>query len=561
MSATRRLYLYLITAISLSVMAGGAGQLISLIFDLAVKSGVTQVGGQTFIAGQLSLGLAMLAIGAPLWYFFWRSVQQRTAGSIEETGSALRKFYLNLVLVVTSLTAVTGTSETLRWLLGGASAVDFQPGALAAAIVAFIIWLYHWKLSEKEGRPSPAAATLRRWYMYILSTYGLVSFAMSVAEFINAGVLSSPFFGSSLIETGFWNGATQRAAANIITGGLVWYFHWFRMAKDDFDSVLRQVYIYLLTVSGGAIAALVAATVTVQRLVTFAFGGVTVPLGSYFNFIGWAIPTILIGTAIWGYHQRLAKEESSRITERRRSAERIHYYLMSFIGWGTMSTGIILLFGLILNLLTGIIGQIIVAGTTWWQGLLGLSLALLIVGTPLWLYYWGGVLKRIEAGGLEEWRATSRRIFLYAVVILSIGTLIADLVNIVYQILNGILQAHANTIFRESRWSIQTLLVAGPWLWYHLRIIRLDQKRGAEALSARKKVTLLTYDRSGSTSEKLENRLGYRVTTMFRTGTGEDGILTDEELNRLGMEIEASPANRVLLVKNGDKFSVISYEG
>ena len=177
------------------------------------------------------------------------------------------------------------------------------------------------------------------------------------------------------------------------------------------------------------------------------------------------------------------------------------------------------------------------------------------------MYYWNGVLKRIEAGGIEEWRATSRRIFLYAVVVLSIGTLIADLVNIVYQILNGILQAHADTIFRQSRWSIQTLLVAGPWLWYHLRIIRLDQKRGAEAAAVRRKVTLLTYDRSGATSDKIEKRLGYRITTMLRSGTGEDGVLTDEELNRLGTEIEASPANRVLLVKTGEKFTVISYEG
>ena len=47
MSSTRRLYLYLITAISLSVMAGGVGQLISLILDLAVKSRVNQVGGSS----------------------------------------------------------------------------------------------------------------------------------------------------------------------------------------------------------------------------------------------------------------------------------------------------------------------------------------------------------------------------------------------------------------------------------------------------------------------------------------------------------------------------------
>src|ERR1035437_10356268 len=240
MSSTRRLYLYLITAISLGVMAGGAGQLISLILDLAVKSRVNQVGGPTFAAGQLSLGLAMLVIGAPLWYFFWRSVQQRTTGNVVETGSSLRKFYLNLVLVVTSLTAVGTTSTTLGWLLGGATAVNFQSGTLAAAIVAFLIWLYHWKLSEKEGHPSPATGTLRRWYMYLLSAYGLAAFATSIVEFINAGFLSVPLFSSALIGAGFWNGSTQMAVANIVIGALVWYFHLFRMAKDDFDSVLRQ---------------------------------------------------------------------------------------------------------------------------------------------------------------------------------------------------------------------------------------------------------------------------------------------------------------------------------
>lgn len=560
MSATRRLYLYIITAISLGVMAAGAGQLLSLIFDLTIKSQIDQVNRDTFITGQLSLGLAMLFIGAPLWYFFWRSIQQRTAGSPQEIGNGIRKFYLNLLLVITSLTAAAALIETLRWLFGGASAFQFQTGSLSAAIVSSLIWFYHWNISEKEGRPSASAATLRRWYVYVLSAYGLVTLATSLAGFINAGVLSLPFFNGTLIQGGFWSEMTQTLVARILIGGLVWYFHWFRMAKGDFDSTLRQVYFYLLTVSGGAIAALVAATITVERLVTIALGGVTVPLGSYFNFIGWAIPTMIIGTAIWGYHHELAKEESERSRERRQSAERTHYYLMSFIGLSTMSSGIILLFGLILNVLIGVSGRILIQGTTWWQGLLGLSLALLIVGTPLWLYYWGRVLKRVEAGSFEEWRAASRRIFLYAVVIIAIGTLIADTVNIVYQVLVGILQSHMGTIIRESRWSIQTGLVAGPWLWYHLRIIRADQKRGAEVSAARRQVTILTFDRTKATAGKLEQKLGYRVRILHRAGAGEDSVLSDEEAERISREIENSPATRVIVLSVGGKFVSLPFE-
>ncbi len=50
-----------------------------------------------------SLGLAMLIIGAPLWFFFWKNVQRNVSGNTIEIGSALRKFYLNLILVADCL--------------------------------------------------------------------------------------------------------------------------------------------------------------------------------------------------------------------------------------------------------------------------------------------------------------------------------------------------------------------------------------------------------------------------------------------------------------------------
>ncbi len=560
MSTTRRLYLYLITLVALSVLAGGVGQLIWLFLDTTIRTQTIQVGGRAFSYQQLSLGLAMTVIGGPLWFFFWRSIQRRVTGNTDETGAALRKFYLNLVLLVTSLTAIVGAASSLKWLLAGANRVDFAAGPLSSFIVAGVIWLYHCNISEAEGHPSPEARTLRRWYVYILSGFGLVWLAESLVEFISAGVLTLPLWGGTLVSAGFWNGSTQMAVTRIIFGGLAWYFHWFRMAKDDFESILRQVYFYLLTVSGGAIAALVAATITAQRIITWALGGVTGSVSGYFQFIGWAIPTMVIGAAIWSYHQRLVKEESAQLTERRQSAERVHHYLMSFIGLGTMTAGLILLFAVIINLVIGVAGKPITVGTGWWQSLLGLCLAMLVVGTPLWWYYWGRVLKRAEGGRIEEWRASSRRIFLYAVVVISIGTLIADFVNIVYQILNGVLQGHAGNIVRESRWSLQTLLVAAPVLWYHWRIIRTDQRRGAEVLAMRRTVTLLTYDRTGALASKIRERLGYQIRVLHRAGMGEEATITEEDLDRIATEVRSAPAPSVVLIAIEGKLVVVPYQ-
>ncbi len=192
--------------------------------------------------------------------------------------------------------------------------------------------------------------------------------------------------------------------------------------------------------------------------------------------------------------------------------------------------------------------------------MLGLCLAMLAVGTPLWLYYWGRVLKRAEGGGVEEWRASSRRIFLYAVVVISIGILIADFVNIVYQVFNGILQGHADTIVRESSWSLQPLVVAAPLLWYHWRTIRVDQRRGAEAIATRRTVMLLTYDRTGALVSKIEGRLGYRVQVLHRVGVGEEAVITKEDLARIAAEIESAPASRVILIAIGGKFVVAPYQ-
>jgi hypothetical protein len=564
MSTTRQVWFYLVIIITLAIFAVGVGQLLTLIFDVTIKgSYLTQVGVANFNKQQLSLGLAMILIGGPLWFFFWRSVQRRVKGNQEEIGAAIRKFFLNFILVETAIMGITAASSFLKWLMAGARVAEFSSSVLAVMIVGGIVWFYHWRISESEGHPSPVARTLRRWYVYILSGFGLVWLSVGLVLLVNTVVINLPVWGNILVREHFWDNATQMSVAQLLLGGVTWYYHWFRMARNDFDSTLRQVYFYLLTISGGAIAALAASTIILYQFFIWVFGGVNISVSPHFQFLGWAVPTALVGLAIWGYHRRLVQEEANRVQEKRQSAQRVYFYLMSFLGLGTLVAGLSWLFGILIDLIINAAGTSLIVATGWWQNQLALCLALLIIGAPLWVYFWNGILKRVQAGGIEEWRALSRRIFLYVTVGASIIILAADLVNIIYQLLSSILQGNFGVdVLRNSKWSLQTLIVAAPLIWYHWRILRTEQRRGAETAVVQRNVTLLVDDRKGELASQLESKLGFKIHLLFHAGQASEGLpaLPDEEIERLANEIRSSPSNKILVVALGSKMTVLPYQ-
>ena len=558
MNTTRRFWFYTVTLITLGIFITGVGQLLALLFDVLIKSSYgTQIGGANFHEQQLSLGLAMMVIGGPLWFFFWQAVQRRVKGNPEEIGAALRKLFLNFILLISAITAIIAASDFIKWLFSGVQRADFSPGGLATMIVAGIVWFYHRQLSESEGHPSSAARTLRRWYVYPLALFGLVWLAVGLVQLINTAFSNLPIWGNILIKGQFWNSIAQSSIAMILLGAATWYMHWFRMARDDFDSTLRQVYFYLATISGGAITALVYAIILLDRFFLWVFGGTVVSAVPRFQFLGWAVPAILVGIAIWGYHLRKAQEEAGRVQERRQSSQRIYYYLMAILGLGTTAAGLSNLFGILIDT-----GTSLTVSNGWWQNQLAISLGLLLVGTPLWLYYWNGILKRVQTGGITEWRALSRRIFLYVIVGTSIILLAADLVNIIYQLLRRLLQGNPDSNFMHAaKWSLQTLIVAAALLWYHWQVLRADQRRGAETVVTRKHVTLLADDRTGDLAARLENKLGYQVRTLYQlgqTGTPMAG-LPDEEIDNLVSEIQSAASSKIMLVQLNGKITVLPY--
>ena len=572
MSTVRRVYFYTVCFITLGMFSAGAGILLSLCFDILIKGHTLgQVGEQSFAREQLSLGLALVLIGGVLWFLFWRVVQRYASESPIEIGSTIRKLFMNLILAAAALVGLFAAAELLQWLMAGAPRDQFLSGGLATLAVTSVIWYYHWRVEEKEGQPSPAARTLKRWYVYLLSAWGLVWLCAGLVQLINTTVLHLPVWGEMIVYGKLWNSSVHSSLGWILLGGAIWTFHWFRMARGDSDSTLRQVYLYLLAIFGGAIAGLVALTTSLFNVFRFALGSPSAAGDTYFQFLGWTVPTMLVAGAVWAYHQQVVQEEAAEVDARRLSARRVLFYLMSFIGLGTLVAGLIMLLGILLELLMNTVGGEPVAVVSgWWQDQLGMCLALSVVAIPIWLYYWNRVLQMTVAGGIAEHRARTRRIFLYVVLGTAVITLAADLVNIIYQLLNGVLQGTFGVdVLRQSKWSLQTLVVALPVLLYHWRILRQDQRLAAEderlsaeTASLAKKVTVLASEEAADLITRIEERLGSQVRVLrYLSQAPQDKlILSDEEIDRLVSDMRAVSATGILLVVARGEIMVFPYE-
>ncbi|MGA9048860.1 MAG: DUF5671 domain-containing protein [Dehalococcoidia bacterium] len=561
MSTVRRVFFYLLALITLGILAAGLRNLLSLSFDTIASSvKLFSVGD---IKGQLSLGIALLIIGCPLWLVFWGIIQRQVKAHPEETGSAMRAFSLTVIIVAAAMTAIFALSSVLAWLLGGCDPGRLRPGDFATLIVAAAVWYYHWRIAEREGHPIPISRTLRNLYVYLFAAMGLVWLSASLIMLANTAFLTFPIWPQEIVRGSFWNGETQSNISWALVGLLVWAFHWMYMGNWDLGSSLRQVYFYLFAVLCGAVAGLTALTQTIYKIVFWLSGGGH-DEQAYFQFLGWTVPAMLVAGAIWFYHLRMAEEEALYIQDRRLSARRVHYYLMSFLGLGTLVAGLIILLGIPVDaIMRNLRPETVVTGPAWWTNELSLGLALLAVSVPIWLAYWSRIIAMVEKGGLAERGARSRRTYLFGVTGIAVVTLAFDLVNIIYQILNGILTGKAGvSVLSDMKWSLQTVFIAVPVLLYHLAAIRQDQRLGSEKALSRKNITVMLYDKNSPELTFIQNKLGYKVRCM-QYGGEPPAIPTqrsEEELERLATEIGTSEANDIMVILLDGEAKVLPYK-
>ena len=557
MNTTKRLYFYGVSFVTLVVAANGIALLIQFLIELITQRAIA--GGDD---SQASLGLAMVVVGAPLWVVHWLYTQRQAAKQPDETASTLRKLYLYGILFTASLVVFIAVNDLLLWSVG--SGGDLNAYFAGQALVWGTVWAYHWSV-ERQNRGALGSLTLKRWYVYGTSVYTLIVLFVGVA-----GVFTVLFQWAydNLLDTrvvvsggGVWNSTMREGIVSLVFGGAWWGFHWFYMARGDVESTLRQVYLNLFAFLGGAITALAAIGTVLYITIRWLLGETDSPAASdHFRAITEAVPFLFAGMALLLYHWQVLQDESRLLAGRLAGAKRSFGYIMSAIGLGTAAVGVPLIVG-------AVIGQVLpesgdsIAGSEPIRDQLAFALTAIIIGAPLWYWYWPRMQRTVQEGGAEERGTLARRIYIYGVLgvlaLAGIGSLIGFLTGLFNELLRGDLSVD---FLHSGRWMLGIIAGSGALLPYHWQVLREDQREGGESVSGLKSVTLLA---GGESANELANRLkealGVRVRLMRAVDESGASAVSNEQLEALLQSISSVAAERLLLVAAEGQVKVYGY--
>ncbi|MCS7207399.1 MAG: DUF5671 domain-containing protein [Dehalococcoidia bacterium] len=551
MSNARRLYFYSVAFIALMVSASGATSLLGMLLQLALGDILVAPGRAT--REQASVALAMLVVSVPLWAVHWGIIQRSVRRTPDEAGAVVRKLALYGALGLAAAILFSQTVTVLvRAFRGDGDAVLLLP----AYLVWGAVWFYHWGVERAEGQPSAGARTIRRWYIYLTSSYGLGALVggsiFALAALLTRAydaLLAMPY----LARPGpLWDAGMHRAVALVLAGGAWWAFHGLGMAKHDTPSLLRRVYLSLWALLGGAVPAVGVTAFVLSLVLAWVLGASPAGTIEHFRSIPRVLPALGIALALLAYHGGVMQRELEQAGQGE-SARRVLGYGLSALGLATLMGGMVALWSLLLGLAT-LGGPAPLVGPDPGRGLLAVALALLAVGGPLWASQWTRLHRRAHTAGAPERSALARRIFLYGVLGVLAVLALTNAVAFLSLLLRDILAGRVAWGFLEAgRWPLGILLTTLPLLAYHWQVLREDQRAEAQRPLVRKTITLVVGEKGRPLHTALEQALGTRLEVLWvvETEGEEPPTLTPEALDALVERIRTTPAPRVLVLALG----------
>jgi hypothetical protein len=285
-SATlRRWYLVIVQAVSLTVAAFGAIDLLHQLLQLALSA---PIGADSGIGATVATLVAGLAIWLPHHLWARRLVQLPSALQADEARSTLRQVYSALVLAVTAVAGLGGATTVLYAVLlaglGGepwSTVIVGHTRALATVVVAAPLWLYHSRQLAAEASFSRLPArteTAGRMFSYLMAAVGLGALFFGLGGLLSTLLrmaLAPDVLGTGWREPLSFNlalsvvalpvfGATARAIERRVRG-----------VADEERALSRRVYLYAALLFG--IVATVIAAVVLVRLLLGALLGTAEP--------------------------------------------------------------------------------------------------------------------------------------------------------------------------------------------------------------------------------------------------------------------------------------------
>lgn len=500
MSAARRLYLYVVSAVSLAAVAAGLFNLVSVLVDALVPSGGAIGGDLGQPRSQASLAIALVLVGLPVWLLHWgvaeRGVRRAGDRGDDDRRSALRAGYLLVAEAVALAALVAGGLGVLSQIAGavlGVAGERWPVDATAAFAVATPIWLYHAFVVETDARrmaPMGAAARLPRLYRYgaafAVLLLGLGGIRDAIGTTLQAAIATPVLDGED-----WWRIALGSALASGIVGLGAWWAHWAWCARyvapadpdleDDRTSHLRAAYFGAVTLATIAMVA-VAVVASLSSLGQWLAGiGSTEMTAFLESVVGPPIAVVPFVVAGW-LHVLARRNEAADLGPAARAAsDRLTRHLVALEGLALVGIGAAQLVSLAIDVA---FGGPAVGGETQVITDLSWALAILGVGLVVWLPAWLAVLRHRRAEPDAERGATIERAYLYLAVGSALVAGVPTAAYVLYRVIDAALGASTPVLIHDVAMPLAVVIVAAGVAAYHGWLLARDLRASAERAPA-----------------------------------------------------------------------------
>ncbi len=510
MVTIRRLYIYLVSAISLQVVTWA---LVWLLRNGLLGSALHPS------ASSLSFEIALVLVGAPFYLVHWLWAQSLARREAEENTALLRRLYLYGTLAGALGPSIANLFDLLGNLVHLSGTLERQPAALnifqgviyhaAALVVLGGVWLYHYRIVHRLEKPagsstggqagglSGGAAVIRRWYTYAFGAVGLAMTSLGVIHLLRWLMLQFST-SSARLELDAFPFITLSEIIRLAVGLPLWLVFWltaqrrFRAEPDEQESALRKFFLYA-AVFAGTLGVVVNASLLLAGFLRALLG-----LPSQGD-LSDPLPIILAMGVVWVYYSFVLREDARSPVEqaggRKAGIERLYRYLVAAIGLGALLTG---LAGLIQVLISAISSSSLEVGL---REQLAWFSAALIAGLPVWLLPWRQSEQRAyspapESG--EERRSLARRIYLYFYIFIATLAALSGAVFILFRLIGQAMGENPATLTELGLAIAYALLAVVVWLYHGSEIWRDGRLNNAESSAHTAQTLIAILDEPGS---------------------------------------------------------------
>ena len=489
----RRLYLYLVSAAALGLLAAGLALLGNTVL-LFVFNDPTAQGSRT----QLAIYTAMTLVALPVWgvhFWFARRFAHRDPA---ERASAIRRLYLYWACLggaIGALVALSITASNLIRPLIDTCPAPVAPAAFSkdvavfnypcpanpnwlvtsqaawVALVFIAIWAFHYRIAARDRAAvgeTGASATLRRWYMYAVLLIALLVMLSGASSFIEVAWLKA--IRSSLADGRYMGDQ----AGVFVAGAIVWGFHWFASARDhvaeDRHSTLRALQGFIVVAVSIATALYGASQILYYGLARAI--GIDHPGGVGDDILAaLAAPgsqVLVYGTAWFLMRRSLALDARAQEADRQAAIRRLYTNLAALISLGAWAVGAA---GLLWILAEQVEAPIIGVKAAGWKDPVSLSVTLLVVGAAVWIAHWR------PSPWAADRQSLSRRLYVWAALLASVLVVLAAGVGMLNALLQQVFSAHPkldDTSNLDFGHYLAVIVVAAAVGFYHWRVLRAD---------------------------------------------------------------------------------------